>query len=97
MSCKSSHSRDYKNIRRNTRAQKLPLHLPAVNSPGFCQGDGVATTDLCDFIYSGHNFKQSNHYNLVAVAGTKDVGKGKPGGIYYIRRVRGESGQPLCR
>ena len=48
------HPRHHENIRSNTRTQKLPLHLPAVNSPGFCQGDGVAATGGSDLIHSVH-------------------------------------------
>lgn len=47
-----SHPRYHKNIRRNTGAQKKTFHLPAVNSPGFCQGDGVAATGGSDLIHS---------------------------------------------
>lgn len=39
-------------------------------------------------ILSGHNFQERYHHNLVAVALTENVGKGKPGCIYYIRSIR---------
>ena len=44
-------------------------------------------------ILGGHYFKQSNHYNLVAVALAEDAGKGKAGGVYDIWSVGGEAGQ----
>ena len=38
-------------------------------------------------ILGRHDLQQSNHHNFVAVALTENVGKGKPGCIYYIRSV----------
>ena len=51
-----SHPRHHKNIRSNTRAQKLPFHLPAVYSPGLCQlispvVIAFAFVEFCDFCH----------------------------------------------
>ncbi len=49
-----SHPRHYKNIRRNTRTQKLPLHLPAVFGKCLAKRNGMPPVRIRNLIHGIH-------------------------------------------